>query len=55
MKDWEKAVKNSHNNLWLVTTETSKFLCVKNKGVFLIKDGGAMAQVKEKIMAFKRL
>ena len=55
MKDWEIAVKDSRNNLWLVTTETAKFLCVKKGVIFLIKDGGAMEQVKEKIIAFKRL
>ena len=37
MKEWERLVNQSKNNLWLVTTKSQKLLCAKIDGVFFIK------------------
>mgnify|MGYP000675183411 CR=1 FL=1 len=55
MKQWEMDVEESRKNLWLVTTEKAKYLCVKFKSRFLIKDGGAMLPVKESVVSIEQL
>lgn len=55
MKQWEIKVKESRKNLWLVITENAKFLCVRFRSRFFIKDGGAMLPVKESIISFEQL
>ncbi len=55
MKQWEIDVIKSKNNLWLVTTEKAKYLCVKFRSRFFIKDCGAMLPVKEPVISFEQL
>lgn len=55
MKQWEMDVKESRKNLWIVTTENTKLLCVRFRSKFFIKDGGAMLPVKSKVMAVEKL
>ena len=55
MKQWEIDVRESKKNLWLVTTEKAKLLCVRSRSKFFIKYGGAMLPVKDKVIAFEQL
>ena len=55
LKNWEDDVNSSKENLWLVTTEVSKLLCVKFKGKFFIKDCADMLPVKSIILNSERL
>ena len=55
MKTWETNVKDSRNNLWLVTVGSAKYLCVRFKSRFFIKDGGAMLPVKDVILSSEKL
>tara|TARA_B110000285_G_C14825807_1_gene468600 strand:+ start:447 stop:632 length:186 start_codon:yes stop_codon:yes gene_type:complete len=49
--DWEIRVQNSRQNLWLISTKGKKFLCVKVKGMFFVKDGGNRLRVNEQIIS----
>lgn len=55
MKNWELAVKESRKNLWLVTTEKAKILCVKFKGRFFVKDCANMLPVVGAVIASEKL
>ena len=55
MKQWEMDVKESRKNLWLVTTESAKLLCVRFRSKFFIKDCGAMLPVKDEVITFEQL
>lgn len=55
MRQWEMDVKESRKNLWLVTTESAKLLCVRFRSKFFIKDGGAMLPVKGHVVSFVKL
>ena len=55
LKDWENDVNSSKENLWLVTTEAAKLLCVKFKGKFFIKDSADMLPVKSLILNSEKL
>ena len=55
MKEWEKTVNSSKDNLWLVTTKLDKLLCVKFRGRFFVKDGANMMPVKCSILDTEQL
>lgn len=55
MRYWESNVSSSRKNLWLVTTENAKLLCVKFKGRFFIKDCADMLPVKGKVLSSEQL
>ena len=55
VKEWELIVLKSRSNLWLITTESSKLLCVKFKSKFYIKDCVNMLPVKESILFKEKL
>ncbi len=55
MRQWETDVKESRKNLWLVTTENTKLLCVRFRSKFFIKDCGYMLPVKNKVITAEKL
>ena len=55
MKHWENKVSSSRKNLWLVTTESTKLLCVKFKGKFFIKDCAGTLPVNSLILMSEQL
>ena len=53
--DWEQVVEDSRENLWLVTTNTGKFVCIRLKGKFYIKDYNGKMPVKGDILYYEQL
>ncbi len=55
IKPWELEVSKSKENLWLITTQKSKLVCVKFRSKFFVKDGGSMLPVKVNILSSVKL
>ncbi len=53
--DWEQRAENSRKNLWLVTTNTGKIVCVKFRGKFYIKDYNGQMPIKDKVLCCEQL
>jgi hypothetical protein len=55
MKEWERIVKESRNNLWLVVTEFGSFICKKFRGRFFVKDCVNELPVKGAVLSSVKL
>ncbi len=55
MKDWERRITEQRQNLWLVTTELGKFVCVRFRSKFFVKDCANQLPVKGKVLSSEQL
>lgn len=55
MKAWEERIIKERKNLWLVTTELGKFVCIRFRSRFFVKDCANQLPVKGALLSSVKL